>query len=287
MARHEATAEERDRDAEGEAESYLPAGGAENEREDVVAVGAESHAQADFAGAARDRVGSDAVQADGGQHESEQSKQRSEAADEAFLIEISGDLVVESFEIEDREIGIDIRERVANEWLEAGGVSGIAKSDRVGKKGAGFRSDGAAFLDRGVQLRHGTEVHRPHGLAGIVVLGIGDDPDDLVVAGVLPIEGSEVVSDGIFVGKEFLDEGLIDDCHHARGGGVLISEAAAAKHGLADGFKEMRTDAVPRGTILGFWPLIGPALYTDTLAPVIAFERAVEGNAYALDAGKS
>src|SRR5580765_3105970 len=103
LARHEAAADECDRYAEGKAESHLPGGGAENEREDVVAVGAESHAQADFAGAARDRVGSDAVQSDGGQHESEQSKQRSEAADEAVLIEISGDLIVESFEIEDGE----------------------------------------------------------------------------------------------------------------------------------------------------------------------------------------
>ena len=138
LARHEAAAEQRDRDADGEAESYLPGGGAENEREDVVAVGAESHAQADFAGAARDRVGSDAVEADGGQHESEQSKQSSEAADEAFLIEVSGDLVVESLEVEDREIGIDIRERAANERLEAGGVSGIAKSDRSWGRGNGF-----------------------------------------------------------------------------------------------------------------------------------------------------
>ena len=95
------------------------------------------------------------------------------------------------------------------------------------------------------------------------------------------------MSDGIFVGKEFLDEGLIDDCHHARGGGVLLGEAAAANDGLADGFKEMRADAIPRGAIVAASGTgVGAAFYRNSFAPIIALERAVEGHADALDAGK-
>src|SRR5580704_14616529 len=270
LACHETAAQQRDRDADGEAESYLPRRGAEHENDNISAIGAEGHTQADLAGAAGYRVSRNAVEAHGGQNEREQPEQRSQARDKALLIEVSRDLVVERFEVEEGEIRIDVRERVANEGLQAGGVSGVAESDGVGEKGTALGGDGAALLNRGVQLRHGTEVHGAHGITGIVVFGVGHDADDFVVARVFPIEGSEVVADGILVGKKAFDEDLVHDRNHTGRGSVLCGEAAASQDGLADGLKETRADAVPRGAILRVWPRFGTAFHTHALAPVIA-----------------
>ena len=85
-----------------------------------------------------------------------------------------------------------------------------------------------SFLDRRVQLAHRRKYMDRKARRGIVVFRVGDDADNFVVGGVFLIEGSEVAADGIFVGKEFLDERLIDYGDHARSGGVLIGEAAAA-----------------------------------------------------------
>ena len=71
LARHESAAEERNRDADRKAEAYLPRGGTKHQGDYVCAVSAEGHAQADLAGAARDGVSRNAIEAHRGKHERE------------------------------------------------------------------------------------------------------------------------------------------------------------------------------------------------------------------------
>ena len=92
--------------------------------------------------------------------------------------------------------------------------------------------------------------------------------------------------EGILFGEKLLHECLIYNRNHAGRGRVLLAEAAAANHRLADGFEEMRTDAIPRRAVVFFRSGRGTALYVDSLAPVITLERAVQGDADALDARK-
>ena len=77
---HQVAAQQRDRDTDGQPESYLPGGGPEHESDNIATVGAESHAHADFAGAAGHGVGSNSIQTDRRQDERQQSEQSGQAA---------------------------------------------------------------------------------------------------------------------------------------------------------------------------------------------------------------
>ena len=65
---------------------------AQHQSDHVAAIRAERHAQADFAGAPRNRIRSDAIEAHRRQHERQQSEQCRQAGDQALLVEIFGDL---------------------------------------------------------------------------------------------------------------------------------------------------------------------------------------------------
>ena len=54
-----------------------------------------------------------------------------------------------------------------------------------------------------------------------------------------------MLTDGIDVGKEALNECLIDYDYLRRSGCVVIGEVAPAEDGDADGVEEMSTDAIP------------------------------------------
>ena len=125
------------------------------------------------------------------------------------------------------------------------------------------------------------------GIARVVHLEVGEDADDLPAAGVLREVDAEVLADGVLIGKEALDEGLIDEGDLRRCGRVLLAEIAAAHHGHADGIEEVCADAIPCRAAIVAGPRSGMALLNDALAPVVAFERAVEGQAELVTPGSA
>jgi hypothetical protein len=64
-------------------------------------------------------MGGDPIETDGGEEEREQAEQRREARDQSLLDEPIGNLLLECLELHDGEVGIDDRERVADDLLEA------------------------------------------------------------------------------------------------------------------------------------------------------------------------
>ena len=95
-----------------------------------------------------------------------------------------------------------------------------------------------------------------------------------------------MAADGILFGKELLHKGLVNNCDHARGGGVLVGDAAAANDGLADSLEEMGADAVPGRTIVLFRARRRTTLHIYSLSPIVSFQRAVESDADTLRAGQ-
>src|SRR5690348_839380 len=97
----------------------------------------------------------------------------------------------------------------------------------------------------GISLCQRTVEEGPILATRIVVLGIGDDAYDLVAAGELLAVIPKMASERILIGKELLDESLVDDGDHLRSCGVLVGEVAAADYRLAHGFKKVGAHPIP------------------------------------------
>ena len=83
----------------------------------------------------------------------------------------------------------------------------------------------------------------------------------------------------ILFGEEALDEGLVDHSNLRRSCRVLLGNAAAAHHGHANGIEKMRSDAIPGRAAIIAGARRGMTLLDDALAPVVAFQRAIERHA--------
>src|SRR5579875_1992353 len=123
-------------DADGEADEDLGEGPAEDEADDFGSVGAEGHADADFAGAAGDDVGGDSVEADGGEDEREDAEESGHLGDDALLIEAVGDLLVHGVDVEDGEVRVDLGDGAADLWLEAREAAADLEDDVFDEMGA-------------------------------------------------------------------------------------------------------------------------------------------------------
>ena len=75
------------RQAEREADEYPTEGAMQHHPDDLPAIGAERHPDADLVRALRDAVGRHAIEADGGEHQRDDAEQSREARHGAFLIE--------------------------------------------------------------------------------------------------------------------------------------------------------------------------------------------------------
>ena len=119
LGRDEAGASDRDGNADEQADDDLGESSAQDEADDIGLVRAEGHADADFAGAALDGVGGDAVEADGGEDEGEDAEESGHLGDGALLIEVGIDLLLQGLNAEEGEVGIDVAEDVADRGFEA------------------------------------------------------------------------------------------------------------------------------------------------------------------------
>jgi len=84
----------------------------------------------------------------------------------------------------------------------------------------------------------------------IAVFRILGDANDFKVSRVLPVEISEVFSDGIFIFEKLLRKGLVYDGDVASGGRVLFGDCAAFENLGADGFEVAVANAQPGGFVL-------------------------------------
>ena len=82
--------EKRGGNSQSEAGENLPKRAAEDHGNNACARGAQSHADTDFAGAAGDEVGHDAVESDGCEDQSENAEEAGEASDKTILVEVAG-----------------------------------------------------------------------------------------------------------------------------------------------------------------------------------------------------
>ena len=246
-----------------ESDEDLQEGSAEDEADDAGAISAESHADADFAGAALDGVGGDAVEADGGEDEGEDAEEAGHVGDGTLLIEVGVDLLAHGQDIEEGEVGIDVGEDAADLGLEAfHAAAGLEDGafDVVGHVIDAAHHRVVFVFD---VLREGDEEHRARrlGVGGIVVLGVADDADDFIGAAVAGEIEAEVLADGVFAGlEEALDEGFVDDDDVLGGGGVVCGDGAAADDLLAEGFKVAWRYVIPGGAdrVVHVWACRGP-----------------------------
>src|SRR5580704_3776980 len=116
---NQAGAADGDGDADSESDEDLHEGSAEDEADDVAAICAESHADADLAGAALDGVSGDSIETDSGEDEGKEAEEAGHLCDGALLIEVGVDLLLQGLDVEQNEIRIDVGEDAAKLQFEA------------------------------------------------------------------------------------------------------------------------------------------------------------------------
>ena len=135
-------------------------------------------------------------------------------------------------------------------------------------------------------LAQWAEIHGAHWITRVVVLCVGDNANDFIVAGRFLAGSSKVLADRIFLREKFPDELLIDHRDHARCRSVLLGDAAASNHRLPDRLKKMRADAVPRGEEIRSGLRYRMAFDPYAFTPVVAFECTVERDTNMFHTGK-
>ena len=91
---------------------------AQHHADHAAAIGAERHAQADLAPAARHGIRRDAVEADRGEDQRNDAEQAGEAGDGALLVEGPRHLFLERADVDHGQVGIRLGERARHEWLQ-------------------------------------------------------------------------------------------------------------------------------------------------------------------------
>ena len=206
----------------------------------MIGAGAESHADADFAGAAGYGVSHDAVDADASEDEGEQAEASGEAGEDAFIGEAGVDLLGHGANFDERQVGIKRGYGGADLIDDA---VGVGEGTNLDDHGTGvFRFLPVGKIEE--RWRGGTKV-------GVQVRRRSDD-----LGGVIGVFAPEGLADGVLVGEVFLGEGLIDDCYFRCGCGVMGVEAASVQDGDAEGVEEVRADDVHLDALLA---LDGPA----------------------------
>ena len=96
---------------------------------------AESHADADFGGLAGDGEGGDAVEADGGEQQSERAEELVRRAIMRSSVKRSAICSIEGLELHNGEVGVDGGQRLAGDGFHVGhGVRGL-DDDGAGVEG--------------------------------------------------------------------------------------------------------------------------------------------------------
>src|SRR5207248_8923898 len=131
LRRHEATGADGQRYTEHQSENDFLKRAPEDKLDDVGPVGAKRHADTDLARALGDRVSGDAVEADSGENQSDDTEQAGQAGNRPSLTKPQCDLLLHGADITDREIWIRFGKRLFNQRLDSAGIHPRYKQDVV------------------------------------------------------------------------------------------------------------------------------------------------------------
>ena len=227
-------------DADGGADQRQHNSLAQDQLQYACGLRAERHANADFARAARNFVGKQAVQSDASENQREQRKESGEARDQTLLKKQTIDLLGFGDDVEERQVGVHLRHGLADRGKDGARVGG----------GAQFESCSSDVLRR---IHGGVDV-----AAQIAVFRVTNDADDFV-AGIgravfVRRSSAELLAQRIFLADIFFDEGAIHDYRSGRGSGSVSAvaggereirsvEGAAGEEGDVQCVEEIGADA--------------------------------------------
>lgn len=138
----------------------------ENHADDVAGVSAKGHAEADFRGSLRNRVGHDAIDADQGEGEGNGGEDEEQESLEAALGDGIGDDLIEGFDVGEGLVFVDGPDGVLEGGDKGEGI--VAGTDGEVGKGHGI----------GVILRGGEVDTGVDGFGPAVAADVGGDADD-------------------------------------------------------------------------------------------------------------
>ena len=274
-----------DRNPQRESEANLGQRTPQHKNKYVTPLRTQGHAHTNLAGPARHRVRCDSIQPNRRQQQSQDPKQKRQARDQTFLIEVAAHLVVERMQVGHRQVGINVCQGAPHHRVKVLRRTREPQSHRVDKERPAFRHDHVGGGESRQLLSQRPEIHRTNFVPGARVLGVRDNAHNFKGPGVLGVKDAKVLSDGILFREESLDESFIDHRHQLGSCGIGIGNAAPAQHGLPHGFEKAWTHPVPGGARIGSCRRASGKF--DALAPVVAFQCAIQRQANALYAGKS
>ena len=186
-------------------------------------------------GAPGNVVSHDAVEADGGEQQSQRCEPGAELRDQLLLIHQMVHLLVDCLHFEHREVRIDLRQSPPDLFTDASGIAGRQNLQGVSiDVGAGDLHQGK--IDRALRR-----------LARAAVSRIPRDTYDLPRTRNPGVGNREAAPNSVAARKKVVGEGLIDDHHLRRSGRILLPNGTAEQHRYPHGFEVPGSDIVAQG----------------------------------------
>jgi len=220
--------------ADGKPDGGEDQGFAENHAQDFSLRRAESHAQTNFVSALCDGEGDDAIDANGGQEQSDTRKAGKEDGGETIVGEGFVDELVHGANLVDGKFGIDGLDDVGDAAGDGTGLAAGADSDarpRCGTLREGDDNFGLLFIAQIACAGVAVDANNiPRGLGG------GDRRRTLTEL----LDGN-ALGERFEIGKILSREEFVDQGNGESGGGVLLAESVALDDLNAEGAEEIRS----------------------------------------------
>lgn len=228
---------------------------------DDESIGAERHADAHLLSTLRNPIGHQSVDADSAQKQSDRSKNGEQQHLEALPRRGMSHDLIHGTEMRHREAPAGDAQLLSDSWNERMRVT-------VRPHQPEERLD--ICVGRVIVIRHLGNGKDHHGLgirSQTAVVEIGDDADYSFDSSLPPaLSVVDVLANGVLVGKELPDEGLIDENNMRRVRVVVFGEVAPAQ----DGYSEQAQ--IPRRNT---HPLAAAAIFSDRTSDDVEPSRAI------------
>src|ERR1022692_4366585 len=118
--------------------------------------------------------------------------------------------------------------------------------------------------------------------ARVLVFGVLHHPHDFEIAAMARVPHAEMLADGILLGKELAQEGLVDHGYRARRWRIFNADRAAPQQARAERLEVVQADTIERSIGISIGRVAVPV---NTERPVVAAHRTVDRIAGADHAG--
>ena len=194
-----------DRNADGEPDEDLQESIVQNKTDDIAAICTQSHAHTNFAGPALDGISGDSIEADGSENQRKKTEEAGQLCDGPLLIQVGIDLLPQSLNIKQSDIGIDVAEDAANLLLQAFDALAVQLENRTLDE-VGVVIDALhnrVIIMRALSQRHKEQRARRLAVREIPAVScIADNSDDFKGRAVAGQVKAEVRTNGVFAGLE-------------------------------------------------------------------------------------